>query len=151
MAITDDEKYLLNNKFGPLAAQVQLGTLIENAETGGLANGAVDTDQLAADAVTAAKIEDDAVSIEHLDTGILPAFVVKFAGEHTTVGGDASEAITVAGALATDLVVVALHTKGASPVTVLTASADADVVNVELSADPSTDHVLTYIVYRAAA
>lgn len=71
------------------------------------------------------------------------------AGEHTTEGGDANESIAVAGALATDLVTVTLHTVGSTPRTILTAQSAEDAVNVVMSGDPSTDHVLTYVVLRA--
>ena len=114
-------------------------------------SGGIDTDELAADAVTGDKIEDDAVSLEHLDSGITPSHIVVAAGEFTTAGGDANETITVSGALATDLVHVTLHTKGSSPVTILTASASAGQIDVVMSSDPSTDHVLTYSVLRAVA
>lgn len=116
-----------------------------------VADGGIDTTQLAADAVTNAKIEDDAVSLEHLDAGITPSHIVVYAGEFTTLGGDENEAITVTGALATDLVHVNLHTKGATPRTILTASAATNAVNIEMSGDPSTDHVITYTVLRAVA
>lgn len=71
------------------------------------------------------------------------------AGEFTTVGGDANEAIAVSGALASDLVIVTLHTVGATPRTVLTAQAASGQINVVMSGDPSTDHVLTYLLIRA--
>lgn len=71
------------------------------------------------------------------------------AGEFTTLGGDANEAITITDLLATDLCHVTLHTKGASPQTILTAVCAAGQINVVMSADPSTDHVLTYSVLRA--
>ena len=73
------------------------------------------------------------------------------AGEFTTAGGDTDETITVTGALATDLVVVTLHTAGAVPVTIIDAAAAAGQINVDMSADPSTDHILTFVVYRASA
>ncbi|MFA6911413.1 MAG: hypothetical protein WCQ59_09860, partial [Candidatus Cloacimonadaceae bacterium] len=60
-----------------------------------------------------------------------------------------AEAITVTGALATDLAVVTLHTAGSSATTIVTASAAADVVNVVFAGDPSDDHVVTYLVLRA--
>lgn len=116
-----------------------------------IATGAVDTDEIAADAVENAEIADNAVSLEQLDSGITPSHVVKFAGEFTTAGGDTDETISVSGVVATDLVTVTLHTAGASPVTIIDASAGTDQIDVDMSADPSTDHVLTYTVYRAAA
>ena len=116
-----------------------------------LEDGTVDTADLAADAVDGTKIEDAAVSLEHLDSGITPSHIVVAGGEFTTAGGDADETITVSGALATDLVHVTMHTVGASPVTILDAAASSGQIDVDMSADPSTDHVLTYSVLRAAA
>jgi hypothetical protein len=77
------------------------------------------------------------------------AYYVAFAGEHTTVGGAAAEAITVTGVLATDLAIATLHTVGAAPQTIVTTVASADTVTVTFSANPSNDHVVTYVVYRA--
>lgn len=96
-------------------------------------------------------LPDDSVSLEHLDSGITPSHIVVYAGEVTTAGGDATEAETVTGVLATDLVVGSIHTEGASPVTLDAIVASADTITSTWSADPSTDHVYTYIVYRAAA
>ena len=70
-------------------------------------------------------------------------------GLFTTLGGDVNEAITVADLAVGDIVMVSLNTKGAVPVTVISAIAAAGVINVEMSADPSTDHVLNYIVIKA--
>jgi hypothetical protein len=124
------------------------GSLVKTAN---LEDSAITTPKINADAVDGTKIADNAVSLEHLDAAITPSHIVVYAGEFTTAGGDANETITVTGALATDLVHVTLHTKGASPVTILTASASADQIDVVMSGDPSTDHVLTYSVLRAAA
>jgi hypothetical protein len=70
------------------------------------------------------------------------------AGEFTTAGGDTDETISVSGALASDICIVSLHTAGAVPVTVIDAACGADDIDVDMSADPSTDHVLSYIVMR---
>lgn len=130
MAISDSHKYLLN-RMNSVARKVGLGDLIEAAEEGGLANAAV--------------------SLEHLDSGIAPSHVVKFAGTFTTAGGDTTESITVTGATATDIAVVTVKTAGASPVSIVAAAAGTNAITVTTSADPSTDHVLYYVVYRAAA
>ena len=106
---------------------------------------------IAADAVDGTKLADDAVSLEHLDAAITPSHIVVYAGEFTTAGGDTDETISVSGVVATDLVHVTLHTAGATPVTIIDASAGTDQIDVDMSADPSTDHVLTYSVLRAAA
>jgi len=118
-----------------------------------LANGAVDTDQLAADAVTGAKIEDDAVSLEHLDSGVTPSHVVKYAGEVTWTGSGATLASTVTGVLVTDLVVASFHTLGTEGTILQGAYASAaDTITFTLdAANTSNDAVITYVVYRAAA
>lgn len=123
--------------------------------------GGVNAGDIAADAVTTAKILDlnvttgkiaaAAVTLAKLAAGITPSHIVKFAGEFTTAGGDANESITVAGALGTDIAIVTLKTKGASPVTILTAVAATDAITIVMSADPSTDHVISYMILRAAA
>jgi len=68
---------------------------------------------------------------------------------HTTAGGAAAEVITVTGALATDVVVATLHTKGSTPRIIVTAATGTDDVTVTFDADPSTDHLINYVVYRA--
>lgn len=115
-------------------------------------DGAIDTTQLAADAVDGTKIEDDAVSLEHLDTGITPSHVVKYAGEHTWTGGGASDTITVTGALATDIVVASIQSAPTEAAYIASVAVTADTVTVTLSAaNTSNDGVIAYQVIRAAA
>ena len=139
-----------------------LETRIAATEGGALAAGSVATAELADDAVTAdkladdavdvpGKIADDAVSLEHLDAGITPGLLVVAAGIFTTAGGDANETITVAAALGTDTVLVWVQKAGATPRTVDTITPAAGSIGLVLSGDPSTDHKLAYIVYRAPA
>ncbi len=178
MTISADQVTLLNTRMGSIARKVQLGTLIQNAESivasevaladglvlignvSGIAaakslSGAITISRegvatLGADAVSGAdKIADDAVSAEHLDDGVLPSHVVKFAGKHTTAGGDATEVITVTGLLTTDVVHVSIQTKGATPRTIVASVLTADTITVEMSGDPSTDHILSYSALRA--
>lgn len=129
--------------------------LYENAGTALLSDfnviGDIASAEIAADAITNAKIADDAVSLEHLDSGIEPSHVVKYAGKFTTAGGDANEQISVSGVVATDVVIVSLQDKGATPRTILTAKAGTNVIDIVMSGDPSTDHVICYQVLRAAA
>ena len=96
-------------------------------------------------------IEDGSVTLELLDESIAPAFVVKFAGQHTTAGGDANETATVTGVLATDIVIATIEDNGANNVTLLQTAAAANAVNFTLSADPGTDCIINYIVLRAVA
>lgn len=96
-------------------------------------------------------IKNGAVTKDKLDSGVKESHYVFAAGEFTTAGGDTDETITVADALATDLCVVALHTAGSTPRTIVDSAVAAGQINVDMSGDPSTDHVLTFIVYRATS
>lgn len=91
------------------------------------------------------------ITLAELSSGIAPSHVVKYAGTFTTLGGDASETITVTGAAATDIVMVTVKTAGGTPRSIVAAAAATNAVNVTMSGDPSTDHVLQYVVLRAAA
>lgn len=116
-----------------------------------LATGAVLADELATDAVETVKIKDANVTLAKLAAGITPSHVVKFAAEFTTVGGGAAEAISVPGALATDIAFVQLKTPGAAPKTVDAAAVTLDTLTVTFSGDPSNDHVIYYQILRAAS
>lgn len=113
--------------------------------------GTVDTAQLAADAVTGAKIEDNAVSLEHLDSGITPSHVIRFAGQPTTAGGAAAEAIAVAGVVATDLAFVQMVDDGTNNTTIVNAVCTTDTLTVTFSADPGADAVINYQIINAAS
>lgn len=91
------------------------------------------------------------VQLGTLISNVQPSHVVQYAGSFTTAGGDASESIAVSGVVATDIVVVTVKTAGATPRSIVAAAAGTNAIAVTLSGDPSTDHVLHYVVYRAAA
>lgn len=76
-------------------------------------------------------------------------YAVVAAGSFTTAGGDASETITVSGALSTDLAFVVVKTAGATPRSIVAAASATGQINVTMSGDPSTDHVLAYQILRA--
>lgn len=80
-----------------------------------------------------------------------PAAVIVSAGNFSTLSGSATQTIAISGALSTDLAFVVLHVAGATPRTVLTASAASGHVTVVMSGDPSTDHVLSYQLVRLQA
>ncbi len=90
------------------------------------------------------------ISLENLDSGIAPAYFVKYAGSFSTSGGDANETISVPGALSSDLAFVQLSAQGLSPQTVLTAVSATDAIHLVFSADPDTDHTVKYQLLRAA-
>lgn len=107
---------------------------------------------LAADSVTNAKVADDAISLEHLDSGIEPSHVVKFAGTHTSsANGGGVNALTVTGVASTDIVVATMKAKGSSPVTLLHVAPTTNTLTFTFSGDPSTDHYVYYVVLRAGA
>ena len=98
----------------------------------------------------ATTIQAGAVDLGMLSAGIAPSHVVKFAAQHTTTGGAAAEAITVTGALATDLAFVQLVDDGTANVSVLNAVVTADTLTVTFSADPGNDAIINYQLLRAA-
>lgn len=101
--------------------------------------------------LAAAGIASAAVTLAKLATGVAPSHVAKFGGTFTTLGGDASESISVPGALGTDIVQLSVKTAGGTPRSIVAAAAGTDAIAVTMSGDPSTDHVLQYIVFRAAS
>jgi hypothetical protein len=125
-----------------------------------IADDAVTTDKILDDAVVAAKIADDAVTtakildanvtVAKLAVALQPSHVVKFAGQHTTTN-DATNVITVTGALNTDLAFVQMVDNGTNSVTVVDAVMTADTLSVTFSGAPATDTVINYQVLRAIA
>lgn len=83
--------------------------------------------------------------------GIDPASQVFASGSFTTAGGDANESITVTGALSSDLAFVQMHTLGLTPRTLLTAQSASNAINLVFSDDPSTDHVVKWMLLRASS
>lgn len=77
-----------------------------------------------------------------------PSHYIAYAGSHTTVGGAAAEAVTVTGALATDIPIVIYNTTNDTD-SILKVAMTADTMTVTCSADPSTAHAFTYMVLRA--
>lgn len=129
------------------------GDLIQGDSSGDaerLAIGASGT-MLSSDGTSASWAQ---VSLENLDSGIAPAYVAKYAGKHTT-SADASDpfenVVSVPGVLSGDIVMATVQTAGASPVSILAALPDADQITLRFSADPSTDHIVSYVVFRAAS
>lgn len=169
MTISSEEIFLLNRYMGPVAAKVQLGTLIQNAESVSAGEVALASGKILIGSVSnvaaAQSVSGDItisgagvtaigagkVLLAMLGSGIAPSHVVKFAGSFTTASGSATQSISVPGVLVGDLAFVVLKQKGASPQTILTAIAASNAITVLMSADPSTDHILTYQVLRAAS
>jgi hypothetical protein len=115
-----------------------------------IANGAVIAAKIATAAVTTAKISDGNVTIAKLEAGVQPQSIVKFAAQYTTGGGAAAEAITVTGALSTDLAFVQLVNPGSNTVSVVSAVITADTLTITFSGDPGADAVINYQITRVA-
>lgn len=97
------------------------------------------------------QIADGAITLAKLAPGVSPAYIVVKAGKYTTLGGSATEAQTLAGVLSTDVVVATLQAKGGTPRTILTSAPTTNTLTYVFSGDPSTDHVISYVVFRAAS
>jgi hypothetical protein len=83
---------------------------------------------------------------------ITPSHVIKYAGTFTTAGGSATEAHTVTGAATGDVAIVTLNTAGGTPRTITTSKVSAtNTLQVVFSGDPSTDHVVNYVIMRAVS
>ncbi len=106
---------------------------------------------IGANKVLTANINAANVTLAKLAAGITPSHVVKFAGSYTTLGGSATEAQTLSGVAATDVVTATLQVKGATPRTILTTAPTLNTITYVFSGDPSTDHVVSYVVFRAAS
>jgi len=82
-----------------------------------------------------------------LRNGCLPNFDIVAAGRHTTVGGQAAEAITVSGVLATDVAFASYSTTNDTDV-IAKVVCTANTVTVTGSADPGVAHAIDYVVLR---
>ena len=78
-----------------------------------------------------------------------PTIGIVYTGTFTTVGGDATESIPVVGAVAGDVVAVTVRVAGATPRSIVASVPTTDAITVTMSGDPSTDHILQYIVTRS--
>lgn len=119
--------------------------------TANIQDGAVTAIKLASDAVTTAKILNANVTLAKLASGIAPSHIVKYAGSITTVGGAASEAFTVNGVAATDLVFLQVKDNGTNNRTILEVAPTLNTLTVVFSGDPGADLVFYYQVLRAAS
>lgn len=75
-------------------------------------------------------------------------YFIKFAGQHTTTA-NATNTITLSGALSTDLAFVQMVDNGTNNVTVLQAAMTANTLTITFSGDPSTDAIINYQVIRS--
>lgn len=107
--------------------------------------------ELVSDGTNWVELSRNTLTQAQLSSGAASAMQVIAGGLFTTVGGDATESITATGAAATDTVFVTVNTVGGTPRTVTAAVGAANAITVTMSGDPSTDHVLNYVVLRAVS
>jgi hypothetical protein len=119
--------------------------------TANIQDSAVTAAKIATDAVTTAKILAANVTLAKLAAGITPSHVVKYAARATTVGGSATEAFTVTGALATDIQSVTVVNNGTNNVTLLESVLTNNTLTLTFSANPGNDAIIAYSILRAAA
>jgi len=149
--ILPNGQIFIGNGSGVATARTMSGdATISNTGVLTIANLAISAAKLAVDAVTTAKILDANVTLAKLAAGIAPSHVVKFAGQHTTVGGAAAEAITVTGAAATDLAFVQMVNDGTANVTIVNAVVTLNTLTVTFSGNPGNDAIINYQLLRAA-
>jgi hypothetical protein len=77
-----------------------------------------------------------------------PSHYIAYAGLHTTVGGAAAEAVTITGALATDVPIVGYSVTNDTD-TILKTVMTTNTMTVTCSADPSNAHQFWYLILRA--
>ena len=91
------------------------------------------------------------IGLTELASAIQSSHVVKFAANRTTVGGAAAEAITVTGALITDIPFVTLQNDGTGNVTIASVALTANTLTITFSGDPGNDAIVSYQILRATA
>lgn len=77
-------------------------------------------------------------------------YVDQFAGQYTTKGGAAAEAISISGVVSTDLCFVQLVAPGSNTVSVNHAAVTANTLTVTFSGDPGTTAIINYQLLRLA-
>ncbi len=78
-----------------------------------------------------------------------PSHYVAYAGQFTTVGGDAVEVATVAGVLATDIIMTNIEDHASGAVSLLKVLPTANTITWTYDQDPTASHLLSYAVIRA--
>ena len=136
--------------FSKLAALPSAQLLVGSA--GNVATSVAMTGDVTIDNAGATTIGAGVIDLAMLSAGITPAAVISFFGQLTTVGGNATEAFTVTGALAaSDRAFVQIVDNGTANVAALEAVVTNDTLTVTFSADPGNDTVFNYQLIRAAA
>jgi hypothetical protein len=99
----------------------------------------------------------DRISIVTLETNVhdlrngvstlLSSHCYKFQGIHTTAGGSATVEILHPGIEGAMNALAQMKTLGETPVSILSCKCEEGKLVIELSGDPSDDHILTYVIF----
>jgi len=101
--------------------------------------------------IATADLADASVTLIKLAAGITPSHIIKLAGTTTAYGGGGtSNAFTVTGLAATD-VVSAVIRASTNNVSIVKAVPTTNTLTITFSADPGAGTTVDYIVARAAA
>ena len=131
-------------------AMTEAGALYVNTGTATVASFVV-IGTIAANSVVTTAIKNANVTLEKLAAGITPSHVVKFAGtSEAFAGGSTSTAITITGALSTDIATAVIRAS-TNAVSIVKAVLTADTLTVTFSGDPGADTTIDYSILRAAA
>lgn len=104
-----------------------------------IVDGSIDLAHIAADAIDNSLLADNAVSLEQLDSGITPSHIVVYAGEITWSGSGASLATTVTGALASDIVIATIQTVPSEAAYLVSCAVTENTITTTLSAANTTN------------
>lgn len=105
---------------------------------------------IAANAITTAKILDANVTLAKLAAGITPSHVARYAGKHSYGGGGTSDAATVTGVVAGDIVIATIEA-ATNACYLAKAVPTTDTITFHFSADPGASTVVSYTVLNAAS
>lgn len=135
------------SKLAPLtSAQILVGS------AGNVASAVAMSGDVAIDNSGATTIQAAAVDKAMLAVTVRPSHMIVFSDQLTTVGGAATEAFTVTGAVgATDRAFVQVVADGTGNVTVLQAVVTNDTLTIEFSANPGADTIFNYQLVRATS
>lgn len=103
------------------------------------------------EAIGSASLQNGAVTLAKLGAGVTPVSLIISQGAVASAGGDATEVVSDAAINVGDTAIVWVQKAGTVPRTVDSWVITDNTLTVTLSGDPSTDHTIAYIVFRAAA